>query len=122
MSMFLIATLLLIIVAVNVFCGSMNKKEGFASGGNQKELVFIHMNGCGHCEKMKPDWKAANKENKSSIKMRDVEMSQGDGPELCKKHKINGFPTIILLENGQKVSDYNGERSKNGILEFLNSN
>ena len=66
-----------------------------------------------------PEWNAAAKENKSGIPMRAVEMNEDDGPELCKKHNISGFPTMILLENGKKVSDYNGERDKSGLLTFL---
>jgi thioredoxin-like negative regulator of GroEL len=48
-------------------------------------------------------------------------MNEDDGPELCKKHNITGFPTMLVLENGKKVNDYNGERNKNGILDFINS-
>ena len=46
-------------------------------------------------------------------------MNENDGPELCDKHNISGFPTMILLDNGKKVSDYNGERDKSGLLAFL---
>ena len=78
------------------------------------------MNGCGHCEKLMPEWTAAQDENKTKIKMRAVEMSEGDGPQLCKQHNITGFPTILLLDsNGSKLKDYDGERSKDGILGFL---
>ena len=38
---------------------------------------------------------------------------------LCKKHNISGFPTMILIENGKKVADYDGERDKSGLLAFL---
>jgi len=92
-------------------------KEGFAGG---KEFVLVHMNGCGHCETLMPKWENAVAENKTNVKMRAVEMSEGDGPKLCKKHNITGFPTIILLDSkGKKLDDYNGERSKDGILDFL---
>lgn len=118
MPLFILATVLLSIVAVNAFCGCMKKKEGFSSG---KEFVLVHMNGCGHCERLKPDWEAASKENQSGIEMRSVEMSEDDGPELCKKFNITGFPTMLLLNNGDKVADFDGERSKDGLLKFLNS-
>tara|TARA_A100001011_G_C14305989_1_gene843170 strand:+ start:1445 stop:1822 length:378 start_codon:yes stop_codon:yes gene_type:complete len=106
------------IVLFNSYYGSNSQKEGFSSG---KEFVLVHMNGCGHCERLKPDWESASKENKSGISMRSVEMSEDDGPELCKKFNISGFPTMLLLNNGEKVADFDGERSKNGLLKFLNS-
>ena len=91
--------------------------EGMTNG---KELVLIHMNGCGHCDKLMPEWDLATKENTSDIKMRKVERNEQDGPNLCKKHNVQGFPTILLLENGNKIDEYNGERNKKGLLDFLN--
>ena len=92
-------------------------KEGLS---NNKELVLVHMNGCGHCEKLMPHWDSASSENKSSVSMRKVEMSQNDGPDLVKEHNIKGFPSILLLQNGRKLKEYNGERNKKGLLDFLN--
>ena len=113
-----LAIILLCIVFGSTLFGVKKNKEGLS---NNKEFVLVHMNGCGHCKTLMPEWEAATKENKSDVKMRAVEMSEKDGPELCKKHDINGFPTMIVLESGNKIKDYNGERNKNSILEFLNS-
>ena len=112
-----LVVLVLGVISLAIHCGRYIKREGF---DGQKEFVLVHMNGCGHCEKLMPEWKNAATENKTDIKMRAVEMSEGDGPKLCKKHNITGFPTILLLDStGAKVSDYDGERSKDGILGFL---
>ena len=115
-SKYFLGLLLLIaaIIAFNLLCKT---KEGFSG---QKELVLVHMNGCGHCKKMMPDWEKCKAENDTGIKMRAVEMSEGDGPELCKKHNIKGFPTMILLdESGEKITNYDGERTTKDILNFL---
>ena len=114
----ILVIILVAIVLFSLYYGCKTQKEGFSSG---KEFVLVYMNGCSHCDKLKPDWELASKENKSGIKMRAVEMSEGDGPELCKKFNINGFPTMLLLNNGKKIADFDGERSKNGLLKFLNS-
>ena len=112
----------LLLLFVGLLCLAMHckkyvKREGFAG---QKELVMVHMDGCPHCVTLLPKWQDASNENKTKIKMRSVEMNEGDGPELCKKHDITGFPTILLLgENGKKLDDYNGARTKDGILGFL---
>ena len=108
---------LLVLIFTSAFYGTTKPaREGLT---NKKEFVLVHMNGCGHCKTLMPEWNAAAKENKSGIPMRSVEMNEDDGPELCDKHNITGFPTMILLDNGEKVSDYNGERDKSGLLAFL---
>lgn len=96
-----------------------NSNNAFYSEGfeNKKTLVFFHMNGCGHCTKMMPEWNAFEKENKTNVASKKFERSQA--PELIEKHKIQGFPTIMLLDsNNNKVKDYDGPRTKSGLLEF----
>jgi len=94
-------------------------REGYEG---QKELLLLHMDGCPHCVKLMPHWDAASKENTTAIKMRALEHKEGDGPALCKKHKVTGFPTMMLLSGGEKVKSYSGPRTKGGILDFLNQN
>ena len=119
-NVFLILSLLfLLYVLIKItFFKRRNNIEGLS---NDKEFVLVYMNGCGHCNRLMPEWESAAKENKSGIKMRAVEMNENDGPELCKKYNINGFPTMMVLNNGNKVNDYNGKRNKNDLLEFLNN-
>jgi len=88
---------------------------------NDKEFILVYMSGCGHCTPLLPKWDAVSKNNTTGINMQRVEMSEGIGPELCKKYNITGFPTMIYLENGKKVADYTGERSETGLLSFLKS-
>lgn len=115
----ILSLLYLLYVLIRVtFFKKRNNIEGLSNG---KEFVLVYMNGCGHCNTLMPEWESAAKENKSGIKMRAVEMNENDGPELCKKYNINGFPTMMVLNNGNKVNDYNGERNKNGLLGFLNN-
>jgi len=111
-----LAAILLAVVFGSVFNGTKQISEGLS---NNKEFVLVHMTGCGHCKTLMPEWKSAAKANNTGISMRAVEMNEGDGPELCKKHNITGFPTMLLLDNGKKVADYNGERNKDGLLKFL---
>lgn len=94
--------------------------EGFEG---KKELLLLHMEGCPHCVKLMPHWESASKENKSGISMRVVERQEADGPELCKKHNVTGFPTILLLDgNGEKLKSYSGPRTKGGLSNFMTQN
>ena len=84
---------------------------------NPKKLVYFHMNGCGHCTKMMPEWHAFEKENNTGVATKKLE--RGQAGSLIEKHKIQGFPTIMLLDNNDnKIKDYSGPRTKSGLLEF----
>ena len=93
--------------------------EGFEG---KKELLLLHMEGCPHCVKLMPHWEAASKANNTGISMRAVEHREADGPELCKKHNVTGFPTILLLGGGKKLKSYTGPRNKGGLINFMTQN
>ena len=96
-------------------------REGMETGNSSgKKLVFLHMNGCGHCEKFMPEWKKATKSNDTKIKMVDYESSTPEGSKLAKEHGVTGFPAVMLL--GTTKKDYDGERTEAGLLSFLRSN
>ncbi|OXA56783.1 Protein disulfide-isomerase A4 [Folsomia candida] len=38
---------------------------------------------------------------------------------LAKEYMITGFPTVILFHKGQKVEEYNGDRSAEGIVNYM---
>lgn len=103
---------------LNMLADLINKifgREGFEGG---KQLVFFHMNQCGHCKKMMPEWDKFQQNYSGNVKLRKVEASSGD--ELLEKNKISGYPTVLLLDgNGNKLDEYNGDRTAKSLEEFL---
>lgn len=90
--------------------------EGFTGQG--KEMVLFHMNGCGHCKKMMPEWEKFETMYSGKIGVGRVEKDQA--PEFVKKLGVKGFPTIMLLdEKDQKIEDYSGERKADAFMNFL---
>ena len=116
-----ILTIILIFVAIYVVARVVPAHFGYEGFDGGQELVLIHMDGCGHCTKFMPEWEAASAANTTNIGMRAVERSEADGPELTKKFDVNGFPTVLLIGSGEKKDTYKGERTKDGLLQYLSS-
>ena len=57
--------------------------------------------------------------NKCEIKYYDCE---GDGEKQCKAHNISGFPTLKLIKSSDSPIEYNGERTSEAIVSFINNN
>ena len=87
--------------------------DGFTGAS---EFVLYHMKGCPHCTKMMPEWSKFEANNQTGIKTRKVEKSEN--PSEVSKHGITGFPTILLLNGGNKVKAYNGPRTAQGFNAF----
>jgi len=111
---YIIVGVLVVYYTYSTFYANRNKPHNaFYSEGfeNKKTLVFFHMNGCGHCTKMMPEWHAFEKNNKTNIATKKIERSQA--PELIERHNIQGFPSIMLLDSkNDKIKDYDGERTR----------
>ena len=116
--------LLLLLCLILVFF-KRNPIEPFENN-SKAEITFFHMNGCGHCEKMKPEWTDfENNWNDNAIIINNKE--QSEARDLCKKYNIKGFPTIVFTINGEipKKSNnqehiFNGERTSSSFKEWAN--
>ena len=79
-------------------------------------FVLIYMNGCGPCEKTKPEWlELKNKKwDNSVVAQIDKDVLPDKG--LFSLEKISGFPTIRHYLNG-KEKDYNEDKRSTQMFE-----
>jgi thiol-disulfide isomerase/thioredoxin len=85
--------------------------------GNERHCVLFHSTNCGWCKKMMPEWNKFSDSHSKQLKISKVEASED--PELISNLGINGFPTIMLFENGKHVNTHKGERTVVGFSEFI---
>ena len=91
--------------------------------GTGKNLVLFYADWCGHCKNIKPVWDSASKKiSNENVKMVKVNCGEDNSKhtQIVEKYNIQGFPTIKLLNNGKVEEDYNGGRSVNDLVKFVN--
>ena len=89
-------------------------------------IILFYMNGCGHCETMKPAWNKVITElkdkHKNEIILGAVESSNMD---MFKKHgispSVSGFPTILYFHPNKITNpeSYNGDRSYEDLKKWI---
>ena len=84
-------------------------------------LVLLHANWCPHCRNMDADWEEVSNSNSNFNTMRIESEVKDESPKIISNMPINGFPTIIMLNDGKKVGEYDGDRSSKDILNFGNT-
>ena len=110
---------------------SANSEKNYGEEGgatNEAELMFFYTDWCPHCKTAKPDWAEvkAEYENKTingyHIIFTEINCTtESDEVEkLMNKYKIEGYPTIKLLKDGQ-IIEYDAKPSKDTIIQFLNT-
>ena len=122
-----VAFLLVAYVVFRIF-KLCNTVEGFeskpasfdqdVSGG--KKLVWFYADWCGHCKRMKKEWDtASNKVNGKMVKI-DLGDDNSETQKISEKYNIKGFPTILLLHNGEKQAEYNEQRTAQAFESYCN--
>jgi len=83
-------------------------------------LILFFADWCPHCQMFEPTWKRITDKltSKRGIQVAQVEYS--DLKYVPKKNtKISGFPTIQVLKEGKLIHEYNGNRTEEDILAFV---
>ncbi len=102
--------------------------EGFeGQEGSGPVLVMYYADWCGHCKRAKPQLEAAKGEYRGKVKIVMINAEDTENASLLKQEDVQGFPTIRYYKSGMPVAgkksdyeEYNGERSKEDFLKFLN--
>jgi hypothetical protein len=110
-----------------------NKEGGVldsSSKGTSKnaELYFFYATWCPHCKTAKPIWEQVKKEyegkniNGYNIIFTDIDCTNEspDVEKMMNNYKIEGFPTIKMLKDGQ-VIEFDAKPTKENIEKFLNT-
>ena len=109
---------------------SQQMKENFQGGSDEKtaDFNFYWVEWCPHCKTAKPEWeqlKAEYKDKKINgykVIFTDIDCTK-ETPQvekLMNTYKIEGYPTIKLLKDGQ-VIDFDAKPTKDTLVKFLNT-
>jgi len=105
----------------------LHTKEGFEGGsvsGGSYKLVMYYADWCGHCKNAKPEFNKLGATKTIGGKIVEIQAVNPDtNPEAAEGKNIRGYPTIHLYSaKGNLVQEYQGERTHEGFVEFLNEN
>tara|TARA_B100000902_G_C26757687_1_gene644046 strand:- start:116 stop:526 length:411 start_codon:yes stop_codon:yes gene_type:complete len=96
-----------------------NKPKPFEEFSNPKELIYFYMDGCGHCKTFTPTWDEFTNSYKGNLKLNKYERKQAG--DMIDKFQIQGFPTILLIDEQGNKKEFNGDRTVKGLEQFVNN-
>lgn len=70
---------------------------------------------------MAPTWQqlAEKYVGNAEINVAKVDCTLQHNRDLCTEQQVNGFPTLFIYKDGEKLSEYNGSRSLEDLVDFI---
>jgi thiol-disulfide isomerase/thioredoxin len=119
--LYFVVALILALLAIRYV---LSDQEGFADMGEGRSVVILKAEWCGHCKKAMPEFKKLADASPITLKSGEkvgVRMLDSDADKdaiSALGYKVRGFPTI-LIQKGKEFTEYPGERTHDGVMEFL---
>ena len=83
-------------------------------------LLFFYADWCHYCDEFKPEWAKLEQILGNNPNIQLVKINGDERKDLMKQYNVPGFPTVILI-TGQGPIPYDGPRTSDGIMDFLNN-
>ena len=120
--MHVVAKMMLLIVfaiLIHMVFFRQSRMENMKNIGTPVSATYYYMTNCGHCKTFTPQWDAFVKAYKGPIKLKKVEMN--DAGDDLKKYNINGFPTVLIIDENGKTQTYDGPRTEAGLMSYFSN-
>jgi len=82
-------------------------------------LVDFYSANCGPCKMLSFVLNEVAKETAENITI--VKINFGENKETVEKYGVEGYPTLILFDNGQEIKRMKGLQQKTAILKMINA-
>jgi len=99
-----------------------NNNHATDTNNNKTKIYNFNTSWCGYSVRFQPVWdKFANSFNDSNIDIIDVKCDDDNNKDLCQKYDIPGYPSVVKVTSSNKVIDYEGPRTIEGLINFANN-
>lgn len=82
-------------------------------------LVDFWAEWCAPCLAIAPTLEKTIPRYEGRIRLARLEVDEGENMKLAGKHKVRGFPTIMLFQNGEETARFSGARPAQAIRHFI---
>ena len=93
------------------------------TNNNNATIIYFYTEWCPYCKKSRPEWNSFKELTelqsfKETLTLKEVDCDKN--PEIADNYKIEGYPTIKLIYNGE-VYDYDAKPESKTLLQFVES-
>ncbi|KAI3752580.1 hypothetical protein L2E82_24614 [Cichorium intybus] len=91
-------------------------------GQDRDALVEFYAPWCGHCKKLAPEFERLGNAFKKATSVLIGKVDCDEHKDVCTKYEVQGYPSIKFFPKGSlEPKDYDGERTAEKFVEYVNS-
>lgn len=85
-------------------------------------LVDLWADWCPPCVVIAPILKQVIEESELKISLAKLEVDEGKNMKIAGQYQVRGFPTILLIQNGEEKGRFSGAKPTSFIENFIEDN
>ena len=82
-------------------------------------LIMFYAPWCGHCKRLKPEFASAATRLKGQAVLAGMDVDTLSARDVKIEYNITGYPTVLYFKGGEMVYAYGGDRTEEGIVEWM---
>jgi len=98
------------------------EEEVIASSRQTPILVDLWADWCPPCLVITPILKDIVEEYEGEVRLAKLEVDDGDNMKIAGRYQVRGFPTVLLILDGEEKARFSGAKSKSYIIDFIEQN
>ena len=93
-----------------------------AASNESPVLVDLWAEWCSPCLVIAPVLKKLINEYDGRLKLAKVEVDEGENMKLAGRYQVRGFPTVLLIINGEEIARFSGAKPLSFLRNFIDDN
>lgn len=98
------------------------EKEVIEASNERPILVDLWADWCAPCHFIAPILEQVVEDYEGAVALAKIEVDEGENMKIAGRYSVRGFPTILLIQNGEEVGRFSGAKPAHFIEDFIATN
>ena len=97
------------------------EKDVIEASQERPILVDCWADWCSPCHAIAPILEQVVHDYEGAIALAKLEVDEGENMKIAGRYAVRGFPTILLIQNGEELGRFSGAKPAHYIEEFIDT-